>query len=264
MLAFLSRRPIHTVFMSGLIRDNGLISFGNRGTFYGGRDTAGQLIGVALIGLKTVLEARNEIALEVFADLTPNNLRAHLIRGEHDQIACALRKYAETGRQPRQLSSELLLEQAAPKMGTNGQSNLRMAGREDLESVVLINAALGLEETGVDPLLSDRPGMLSRTARRVDQGRVWVLVENGRMIFKADIIAETPETVFLEGIYVQPDLRRQGYALRCMTQLARNLLVRVPSICLVVNEENRAAQAFYSKAGYQVRSAYNTAYFSAI
>src|SRR5258708_19046409 len=97
VLAFLSRRPIHTVFMSGLIRDNGLISFGNRGTFYGCRDTAGQLIGVALIGLKTVLEARNEIALEVFADLTPNTLMAHLIRGEYCQIASALRKYARSG-----------------------------------------------------------------------------------------------------------------------------------------------------------------------
>src|SRR3982751_3556297 len=35
VLAFLAERPIHTVFMSGLIRDNGLISFANRGTFYG-------------------------------------------------------------------------------------------------------------------------------------------------------------------------------------------------------------------------------------
>src|SRR5258708_39503130 len=70
VLAFLSRRPIHTVFMSGLIRDNGLISFGNRGTFYGCRDTACQLIGVGLIGLKTVLQERNRFSMVVFACLT--------------------------------------------------------------------------------------------------------------------------------------------------------------------------------------------------
>ena len=81
------------------------------------------------------------------------------------------------------------------------------------------------------------------------------------MIFKADIISETPETAFVEGVYVQPEARRQGYALRCMTQLARNLLGRIGSICLVVNEDNKRAQACYQKAGFQIRSSYTTAYF---
>src|SRR5882762_4369153 len=60
VLAFLSQRAIHTVFMSGLIRDNGLVSFSNRGTFYGCRDGLDELTGVALIGPKTVIEARDE------------------------------------------------------------------------------------------------------------------------------------------------------------------------------------------------------------
>jgi predicted GNAT family acetyltransferase len=263
VLAFLSQRAIHTVFMSGLIRDNGLVSFSNRGTFYGCRDHKNELTGIALIGPKTVIEARTESALEVFANLTPDNLTGHLIRGEQQQIDYVLRKYAETGRVPRQLSREILLEQVRPVRRADAEENLRLACREDLESVVLINAALSFEESGIDPLLMDRQGMWDRTARRVDQGRVWVLVENGRMIFKADIISETPETAFVEGVYVQPEARRQGYGLRCMTQLARNLLSRVPSICLVVNEDNERALAFYRKAGYQVRSYYNTAYFSA-
>jgi predicted GNAT family acetyltransferase len=262
VLAFLAHRPIHTVFMSGLIRDNGLVSFGNRGTFYGCRNNSGHLTGVALVGLKTVIEARDQTALEVLGELIPNNLRAHLVRGEKEQVAWLLQKYAETGRLPRQLSNELLLEQVAP-VHEKSESNLRLAVRDDLASIVTVNAALGLEETGVDPLTLDRQGMLYRTSRRVEQGRVWVLIENGRLIFKADIISETPEAAFIEGVYVQPDARRLGYASRCMTQLARNLLVRVPSICLVVNEANAAARAFYDKVGYQVRSSYNTAYFSA-
>lgn len=263
VLAFLSQRPIHTVFMSGLIRDNGLVSSSNRGTFYGCRNRLDQLTGVALIGPKTVIEARDESALEVFADLTPNNLTGHLIRGEQQQIEYVLGKYADAGRLPRQLSREFLLEQVTPALGVQAEPNLRLAFREDLESVVLINAALGLEESGVNPLSVDCPGMWGRTARRVDQGRVWVLVENGRMIFKADIISETPEAAFVEGVYVQPEARRKGYGLRCMTQLARNLLGGVASICLVVNEENERARSFYQKADYRIRSCYNTAYFSA-
>jgi predicted GNAT family acetyltransferase len=264
VLAFLSHRPIHTVFMSGLIRDNGLVSFSNRGTFYGCRDRDNRLTGVALIGPKTVIEARDESALEVFANLTPNNLTSHLIRGEQQQIDYILRKYTEAARTPRQISHELMLEQLAPTPGIVAETNLRLAFREDLEPVVSINAALGFEESGVNPLSQDRLGMWVRTARRVDQGRVWVLVEGGRMIFKADIISETPQTAFIEGVYVQPEARRKGYGLRCMTQLARNLLSRVGSVCLVVNEDNEPARSFYQKAGFEIRSAYSTAYFSAV
>ncbi|MCU1265296.1 MAG: hypothetical protein JWM21_1614 [Acidobacteria bacterium] len=264
VLAFLAQRPIHTVFMSGLIRDNGLVNVANRGTFYGCRDRRGRLTGVALIGPKTVIEARNDAALEVFASLTPDNLTGHLIRGEQEQIEYVLSKYAEAGRTPRQVSGEFLLEQKAAVSGVAGEPQLRLACREDFESIVLINAALGLEESGINPLSLDRPGMLVRTARRVDQGRIWVLVQNGRMVFKADIISETPEAIFIEGVYVQPEARRQGYGLRCMTQLARNLLGRVQSICLVVNEENERARAFYQRTGFQIRSCYNTAYFSAV
>ena len=35
VVEFLSARPLHTVFMLGLIRDNGLLSPRNRGSFYG-------------------------------------------------------------------------------------------------------------------------------------------------------------------------------------------------------------------------------------
>jgi predicted GNAT family acetyltransferase len=263
VLAFLSQRPSHTVFMAGLIRDNGLVSASNRGTFYGCRDQQDRLSGVALIGPKTLIEAPNQSALEVFANLTPNNLSSHLIRGEQPQIDHILRKYAETDRLPRQVNHELMLEQLAPAKGVVAEPNLRLAFAEDLSSVVSINAALGFEESGVNPLSQDAPGMWGRTARRINQSRVWVLVENGSMVFKADIIAETPETAFVEGVYVQPEARRKGYGLRCMTQLARNLLGRIGSICLVVNDDNERARAFYQKAGFQIRSSYSTAYFEA-
>ncbi len=49
VLTFLAERPVHTVIMAGFIRDNGLVSPLNRGTFYGYRDHTGRLRGVALI-----------------------------------------------------------------------------------------------------------------------------------------------------------------------------------------------------------------------
>jgi uncharacterized protein len=263
VLAFLSRRPLHTVFMAGLIRDNGLISYCNRGTFCGYRDAQSRLCGVALIGQKTLIEASNKQSFETFASLVPGNNAAHLIRGEQRQIESLLDYYAAKGRVPRLLRRELLLEQTASSRTIKSESNLRIACAADLESVVSINAALAFEENGIDPRQTDPNGLWERTARRIAQGRVWVLSQCHQIIFKADVISETPQTAFVEGVYVLPEQRRRGHGLRCMTQLARQLLNRSASICLVVNEENLRARVFYSKAGFSFSSNYNTAYFSA-
>jgi hypothetical protein len=56
VMEFLSARPLHTVFMTGLIRDNGMLSPQNRGSFYGSRNRLGQLEGIALIGHATMVK----------------------------------------------------------------------------------------------------------------------------------------------------------------------------------------------------------------
>src|SRR5215203_1496050 len=67
VLGFLKMRPVHTVVMTSFIQDNGLESAGNRGIFYGYRNRAGELEGVALIGHTTLVEARSEDALITLA-----------------------------------------------------------------------------------------------------------------------------------------------------------------------------------------------------
>src|SRR5713101_2544173 len=96
-LQFLAARPIHTVFLSSLIRDNGLASPHNRGSFYACRDTQGQLEGVGLLGHATVIEARTETAVSAFARLARNCFNAHLIRGERETINHFWQHYASPG-----------------------------------------------------------------------------------------------------------------------------------------------------------------------
>src|SRR5258705_13564145 len=66
VLAFLAERPVHTVCIAGFIRDNGMVSPHNRGTFYGCRNSECRLEGVALIGHATLIEARTHRATQVF------------------------------------------------------------------------------------------------------------------------------------------------------------------------------------------------------
>src|ERR1043165_8912339 len=97
VLAFLAERPVRTVVMAGLIRDNGLESPFNRGTFYACRDSEGRLAGVALVGHATFVEARTEAALRAFAGLAQKERGAHMILGEQGLIHRFWGHYAHAG-----------------------------------------------------------------------------------------------------------------------------------------------------------------------
>jgi hypothetical protein len=261
MLSFLARRAVHTVFMAGLIRDNGVVSPLNRGAFYACRNGQGGLEGVALIGHATLVEARTEAALSAFAHFAQGCSLSHLIHGIPGEVESFWQSYVQhSKRTMRRLCREMLFEHRGPVKPLEAVKGLRQATLDDLSLVMSVNAGLAAEECGVNPLERDALGFRQRTARRIEQGRVWVWAQEGQLIFKADIVADTPEAVYLEGVYVHPLERRKGYGLRCMTQLSRCLLARTEVVCLIVNEVKTEAQAFYRRAGYEHTSDYDTIY----
>lgn len=259
VLSFLAARPLQTFIKTSWINDNGLNSSLNRGTFYGYRDPKGRLEGVALIGHITLLEAQTDSALAAFAKLTQSCPTAHTVLSEKNKISRFISHYQKEGAAPRRVCRELLLEKRTAET-LNTKPSLRRAGSEELEMVVPIHAQLAFEESGVNPLDVDPSGFRERCARRIKQGRTWVALEDGRLNFKADVVSNTPNVVYLEGVYVSPEHRGNGYGAKCMTQLTNHLLEHTQSVCLLVNETNSAAQACYRKAGYRFREYYDTLY----
>lgn len=262
VLEFLSRRPIHNVGMIGLICDNGLVSKLNRGTFYACRNRAGQLEGVALIGHATLMETQTDRALEAFADLARKCGGKHLIMGEHQQIETFWTYYCEDGHDIRLACREHLFQLTWPVLVHEEVPQLRLATLGDIELLLPIHAEMAFEESGIDPLENDPAGFRERSARRIEQKRTWTWIEHDRVIFKADVVADTPDAVYIEGVWVAPEKRNSGYGLRCLSQLSRTLLQQTKSICLLVNDNNRAAQAFYEKAGFKRIGLYDTAFIS--
>jgi predicted GNAT family acetyltransferase len=258
ILTFLAERPLHTVYMSGFILDNGVVSPLNRGSFYGYRNSSGQLEGVALIGHATLFEIRSGEALRAFASLAQNSSRTHMLMGEIDKVEHFWKLYSEGGQAPRLMCRELLFEQKFPVEVKKPVQGLRRATLRDLEMLLPVHARMAYEDSGVNPMETDPNGFRLRCARRIEQGRVWVLIENGRLIFKADIVSDTPEVIYMEGIYVAPEDRGQGIGRCCLSQLTRNLLVRTKTISILVNEQNEIASDFYLKAGFKLRAHYDT------
>lgn len=256
-LEFLATRPLHTFIQTSWIRDNGLLSPLNRGTFYGHRNGHGQLDGVALIGHVTLFETSSNAAVSAFAELARRCSSVRTILAERELTNQFLNYYAKDGSTPRRICSDLLLEKHTAT-SLSGVTSFRPARPEELEMLVPIHARLAFEESGLNPLDIDRDGFKERCARRIEQGRVWVAIEDGRLEFKIDIVSDTPEVVYLEGTYVGRRHRGNGFGARCLNQLTNHLLERTKSVCLLVNENNAAAQASYRRAGYELRDYYST------
>jgi ribosomal protein S18 acetylase RimI-like enzyme len=261
ILSSLSRSSLTNVIMEGFIRDNGFVNPLNRGHFYACRDEKNQVEGVALIGHTILFEAFSDRAIEVFASLARRESATHLLMGEHSAVERFWSYYSCKDQSPRLICPIFFLQRREPFAETREVSSLRPATRKDLEHVVQAQAAMVLEISGVDPLKKDPEGFRKRYLRRIEKKRVWVLIENGRLVFKADVIADTPQASYIEGIYVTPEERGKGLGRRCVTDLGRNLLKRTKAIYLFVENQNSRTKSFYLKLGFTIAGQYDLLYF---
>lgn len=260
-LSFLAARPQHTVFMTGLIRDNGFNSVLNRGTFYGCRNEANQLEGIALIGHLTIFETRLLRALKTFTSFAQQFPIGRVLFGERNKVEFISSQFKQAGVIPRKQLSTMLLWQQTPLEVFDPVPALHLATHDDLLPVMSAHAKMAEIESGVNPLEKDPDGFKSRTLRRIEQERVWVWSEQNRLIFKADIVSNTPDVIYIEGVYVAPERRGYGLGSRCMMHLSRELLKHTQTVSLLVDEKNMTAINTYRRAGFQLHSYYDSLFF---
>jgi uncharacterized protein len=261
VLRAVSSPSLTNVIMAGFIRDNGLVSHLNRGRFYTCRSKQNHLEGVALVGHTILIEAFAEGAIEAFASVARRESSPHLLMGEHTLVQQFWKYYADKQQTPRLVCPVLFLRRDKPFEEQPPIPVLRPARRDDLEHVVQAQAAMAHETSGVDPLKKDPQGFRERYLRRIEKDRVWVLMKDGQLVFKADLIAETPQATYIEGVYVTPDERSKGLGRSCLVSLGRNILERSKAIYLFVENENSRTKSFYLNLGFSVAGQYDLLYF---
>ncbi len=133
----------------------------------------------------------------------------------------------------------------------SGNTGLRPARLDDLELLMPACAAAHEQELGIDPMHRDPDGFRWRTRSQIEEGRSWLWVENGTILFKAEASAWTPSAVQLQQVWVDPAARRRGNGARGLSDLCRLLLTRVPTVCLFVRAENEAAIRLYETIGME-------------
>lgn len=250
-LNFLSQRPVNNVILSGWILDYGIVSPQHRGTFYGCRDAKGNLIGVSMIGRNLLFEACTDESIAAFARCARDCTDVRMVFAEEEKLSTFWRHYRGEAPMPA-VSRHRLIRSGGPISDEIEMvDELRIATLDDLDQIVSAHAEMVLVETGVDPLETDADGFRMRCAHRVEQGRVWVWIKGGELIFKTDILGVTPEAIYLEGLWVNPKERGNGHATRCLTSICRQLLSGSNTICGFLEAEHSLSNSLYRKAGFK-------------
>ncbi len=144
---------------------------------------------------------------------------------------------------------------------STGDSGLRSATDKDFALLLPACAAAHEEEIGIDPMARDPEGFRWRTRSQIEEGRSWLWVERGTILFKAEASAWTPGAIQIQQVWVDPPVRNKGYAQRGMRDLCRLLLERVPTVCLFVRPENAPAIRVYEAIGMKRHGSYRSLIF---
>lgn len=249
---FLNCRPVHTVAMKSFLTDNGFESEFNRGRYFGYRAVEGKLEGVALIGHTTLIEAHSEEALAAFAvEAKRSEIPVYLMMSEGRVIEKFWEYYKQDGARPRHVFTEKLFETHFPFPVLDCEWNVRNATTEELHQVAEAHAEVAFIESGDNPLEKDPEGFLERCLRRIEQERCFVVFEKGKLLFKADVVAETDKVAYIEGVYVAPEMRGKGIGPKCLSKLTTRLLEKVDNVCMLSNLKFESAHRSFEKAGYR-------------
>ncbi|MCW2788687.1 MAG: family N-acetyltransferase, partial [Aeromicrobium sp.] len=95
-------------------------------------------------------------------------------------------------------------------------------------------------------------GYRARVAQLISQGWSFAIVEDGQVVFKAEVGAATAQACQLQGVYVHPDLRGHGIAAPALAAVVQQARATVaPVVTLYVNDHNTAARRAYERVGFE-------------
>jgi ribosomal protein S18 acetylase RimI-like enzyme len=248
ILDFCADDPVERVFLEDVAR-RGL------GRFAAVRQD-GRLTALCHVGANVVPSGRGCAA---FARATTDG-RARMIIGEEAAVTelwDAVRALLPSPRHDRPGQPVYVLEEPP----VPAETGLRAAREDDLDLLLPACAAAHEEELGIDPSRRDRAGFRWRTMSQILEGRSWLWEEGGKILFKAEASAWTPQAVQLQQVWVDPEARGRGYGKRGMRDLCRLLLESTPRVCLFVRAENAAAIHVYEAIGMRRTISYRSVIF---
>jgi predicted GNAT family acetyltransferase len=232
----------------------------------------GELVSLCHVGANLVPVLGTRDACEAFARRAMRRRRASAtIVGPRDQVEWLWQGLEHVWDPPRELRWDQphLVTDLPPLVRPDPL--VRRTDPHDLETLYPACVAMYTEEVGVSPEVGDgthggpngaRGLYHARVAQLVSRGWSFSRIEDGEVVFKAEVACATPRACQVQGVYVAPHRRGQGLAVAGMAAVVDICLREIaPTVSLYVNGHNLAARRAYERVGFRQTGTFSTIMF---
>jgi predicted GNAT family acetyltransferase len=203
-------------------------------------------------------------ALAAFADrAVAERRRCATIVGPADAVGLLWEHLDPHWPRPRECRARQPHLEISSKPAVAPDPLVRRTRAADLDVLYPACVAMYTEEVGVSPEAGGGARIYrARVAQLVSKGWSFARIENGRVLFKAEVAAASPYACQVQGVYVDPDRRGEGLAAGGMAAVVEQALRDIaPVVSLYVNEHNLPARRAYERAGFAETATFSTIMF---
>jgi predicted GNAT family acetyltransferase len=263
-LVVLARDPVANAFVTSRVNMAGLDPWRLGGEMWGWY-SGGRLTSMCYAGANLVPICATPEAIAAFAERARRaGRRCSSIVGPAEPTADLWSRLEPHWGPAREVRARQPLMTTRALPGTITPDPLvRRVHRDEMDVILPACVAMFTEEVGVSPLAGDG-GLLyqARVAELVSNGRAFARIENGEVVFKAEIGAVTRHTCQIQGVWVAPHHRGRGLSETGMAAVLHYALRDVaPVASLYVNDFNTAARAAYRRVGFTEVGAFMSVLF---
>jgi predicted GNAT family acetyltransferase len=252
VLAICDRDPVANVFVSSRIRAATLDPARLGGQVWGYAD-GGQLTSVCYSGANLVPVEATPDAITAFAGKARlQGRRCSSIVGPAEAVSQLWELLSPWWGTPRDIRPVQPVMAIAGPGPIEPDPLVRMVRPAQLDIVLPSCIAMFTEEVGVSPIgIDGGAAYRARMADLIAHGRSFARIEaDGTVLFKAEVGAVSPQACQIQGVWVPPQARGQGHAIRGMAAVVREALRLAPVVSLYVNDFNTPARAAYKRVGF--------------
>ena len=261
--ALLSRDPVADVFVASRVEAAGLDARRLGGQMWG-HVVDGRLEAMCHAGANLVPVQAGPDAVLAFAERARRQGRSCAsIVGEQAAVAGLWRVLGPAWGPARDVRDcqPLLAIDTDPRIEPD--PDVRRVRLDELDVLLPACIAMFTEEVGVSPLGPDGGSSYrARVAELIRMGRSFARIEDGRVLFKAEIGSTPSAACQVQGVWVPPEMRGHGLSAPGMAAVVVAARADIaPVVSLYVNDFNTAARASYARTGFRERGAFMSVLF---
>jgi predicted GNAT family acetyltransferase len=261
--ALLAADPVTNCFVASRVRVAGLDPWRLGGDILGYFDDGG-LHSIVYCGANLIPVSTTPGSRAAFADrLRPQGRRCSSFVGPADEVLDLWRLLEPAWGSAREVRSHqpVMVIDSDPVVAVDPA--VHATSIQDLDVLVPACVEMFTAEVGVSPVAGGAAAAYrARIAEIVQDRRSFARIEDGLVVFKAEVGAVARDVCQVQGVWVDPRFRGRGLSESGMAAVVRLTRSHIaPIVSLYVNDYNTAARKAYRAVGFREHGSFATVLF---